>query len=65
VPTYEPTQYRKALRRPRERGCSVYVPGEVLEQAGFGPDEPPPLYRMWAGRKGSRGMVQFYREESP
>jgi hypothetical protein len=45
------------------RGCTLDIPGEVLRQAGFGPDEPPPYYRVWAGRKGSRVMVQFYREK--
>jgi hypothetical protein len=42
----------------------VYVPQELLLQAGFGPDDPPPYYRLWAGRKGSRVMVQLYREAS-
>lgn len=42
----------------------MYVPGEILAQAGFGPDDPPPFYRLWAGRKGSRVMVQLYREAS-
>jgi hypothetical protein len=64
MPAYDPTKRQRSLRRRRERGCTVYVPGEILQQAGFGPDDPPPFYRLWAGRKGSKVMVQFYREAS-
>lgn len=47
----------------------MYVPGEVLEAAGFSPDEPPPFYRLWPGKprshkSGGRVMVQLYREAS-
>ena len=58
---HDPAARRRSLRQARQRGCSVYVPAEVLEAAGIDPDGPPPYYRTWAGRKGSV-MVQLYRE---
>ena len=47
------------------RGCTLDIPGEVLEQAGFSRDDPPPYYRLWASRvrKGAVG-IQLYREAS-
>jgi len=64
--TYDPTRKRRSLRRRRETGCTVYIDGETLAHAGFTADEPPPLYRTWAGRNpnrsGGRVMVQLYRE---
>jgi hypothetical protein len=42
-----------------------HTPAEVLENAGFDPDGPPPFYRTWASRK-SKGAVyvQLYEEEA-
>lgn len=69
MPNYDPTKRQRSLRRRRERGCTVYVPSEILEAAGFSPDEPPPFYRLWPGKprshkSGGRVMVQLYREAS-
>lgn len=64
MPSYDPTRRVRSRRAGRMRGCTLDIPGEVLKQAGFSPDEPPPFYRMWAGRKPNRVMVQLYREAS-
>lgn len=54
---------RKALRKGRESGCSIYIPGELLERIGFAdsPRDRPIYYRTWAGRKGTV-LVQLYTE---
>jgi len=39
----------------------VYIPAEQLLAAGFEPDEPPPYFRTWNGRKRTI-LVQLYRE---
>jgi hypothetical protein len=52
---------RKSARKQRETGCSLYLPGEVLEALGFKPAEPPPYYRVWPGRRRTV-IVQLYRE---
>lgn len=59
---HDPSRKRRALRKARERGCSVYIPAEVLEHAGMADGEAP-LYRTWASRT-RRGavMIQLYRE---
>jgi hypothetical protein len=61
MPTYDPTKKRKSRRSGRDKGCLTYIPAEVLENAGFDPDGPPPFYRTWASRR-SKGsiMVQLY-----
>lgn len=53
---------RRSVRKGRETGCWVYIPGEQLERAGFAAerDAPPPWYRSWDGRKGTV-LVQLYR----
>lgn len=62
---YDSGQRRRGLRRRAETGISVYIPGEVLESAGFEPGAPPPWYRL-AGykrsRNGSTVIVSLYRE---
>lgn len=52
---------RRAVRKGRERGCSLYIPAEQLERAGIDPHGPPPFYRSWDGRKGTV-LIQFYKE---
>lgn len=54
---------RKALRKGREGGCSVYIPLELLQRIGFAdsPRDRPVYYRTWAGRKGTV-LVQLYTE---
>lgn len=52
---------RRALRKGRETGCSVYIAGEALARAGFAPSDPPPFYRVWGGKRG-RYVVVLYRE---
>jgi hypothetical protein len=48
---HDAAQRRKASRKGRERGCSLYIAAEELQAAGIDPQSPPPLYRVWAGRK--------------
>lgn len=62
---YDPAARNKATRRPRETGCSVYIPADVLRAAGFDPEGPPPFYRV-VGHRRSRNagsvIVSLYRE---
>ena len=50
--SYDPGRRRRGVRRGRERGCWVYIPGAELEKAGYRPDEAPPFYRGWGGIRG-------------
>jgi hypothetical protein len=62
---YDSGLRRRGRRRATETGIAVYIPGEVLEAAGFARDDPPPWYRL-AGHKRSRNgstvIVSLYRE---
>jgi len=58
---YDSARRRRSVRKGRERGCWVYVPGEELEKASIPPADPPPYYRLWP-RKRATVLVQFYRE---
>jgi len=60
MPSYDFAVRRRAVRKGRERGCWVYVPGEELAKVGRLDPEAPPLYRVWAGRSGSV-VVTFYK----
>jgi hypothetical protein len=61
MPMHDRAAGRLATRSARETGCRVYVPGEVLQEAGIGPDEWPLRYRFWAGQRG-RIILQLERE---
>jgi hypothetical protein len=54
---------RRAVRRGRETGCWVYIPGEQLDRCGIPAErgQPPPFYRTWDGRKRTV-LVQLYEE---
>lgn len=52
---------RRALRKGREAGCSVYIPGELLEKAGYTKADPAPYYRVWGGKRG-RFVIVLYPE---
>jgi hypothetical protein len=58
---YDSAARRRAARRPRERGCSVYIPAEELVAAGIDPTGPVPFYRVW-GRSRGTVLVRLYRE---
>lgn len=58
---HDPAARRITVRRGREKGCWLYVPVEVLERVGWSPDDPPPYYRTWPGRKHTV-LVQLYKE---
>jgi len=58
---YDAAARRRAQRRGRERGCSVYIPAEELVKAGIDPDGPVPFYRTWGTSRGGV-MVRLYRE---
>jgi hypothetical protein len=65
MPTYDPTRKRKSRRGGRDKGCLTYIPAEVLADAGFDPDGPPPFYRTWASRKRKGAvLLQLYAEAS-
>ncbi len=52
---------RKATRAAREKGCSIYIPAEILRVAGIDPEGPTPYYRTWAAKRGSV-LIRLYRE---
>lgn len=58
---YDQGARRRTQRRGRERGCWVYIPAAELVAAGVSPDDEPPWYRLWSGRRG-RFIVTLYRE---
>jgi len=53
---------RRATRGGRRRGCYVYISAELLAEAGFAADEPPPWFRIWAAKGRPRFVVNLYRE---
>ena len=57
---YDHAARRRGVRKGRERGCWVYIPGEALREAGVSTEAPPPYYRLWPS--GRRFLVQLYRE---
>jgi hypothetical protein len=60
----DPGQRRRALRKGRERGCSVYIDAETLAALGIDPSGPAPFYRTWPGPRRTHPtvLVQLYRE---
>lgn len=59
---YDAAMRRRAIRKQREKGCSVYIPAEVLIAAGIDPDGPVPWYRTWPAPGRPRVIVNLYRE---
>lgn len=57
---YDSAERRLAVRKGRERGCSVYIAAEELLKTGIPLDGEPPAYRVWAGARG-RVVIQLYR----
>lgn len=53
---------RRALRKQREKGCSIYIAAEQLQAAGVDPNGPAPFYRVWAGERG-RFIVTLYGDK--
>lgn len=55
---------RRARRVGRQKGCSVYIPAEVLEAVGIDTNGPPPWFRTWAGPKRTSPtvLVKLYLE---
>lgn len=49
---------RRAVRKGRERGCSVYIPAELLQASPLA-DTWPIFYRVWGGQRG-RFVVTLY-----
>ena len=63
---YDPGVPRRGVRRGRERGCWVYIPAEVLREAGLPLDDPPPTYRLQGRRRSAHGhtvFVNLYSDE--
>jgi hypothetical protein len=58
---YDRARRRRAQRKGRERGRSLYIPEDELKQVF--PDGIPEqvYYRTWADRRGGV-LVRFYRE---
>lgn len=61
---HDHAQRRRAVRKGRERGCSVYIPFEQFVKTGMPLDGPPPDYRVWGSSRG-RVVVQLYRPVAP
>ena len=62
---HDSAERRRALRKQREGGCSIYIPQEVLEAVGIDPHGPPPFYRTWPGprRTSPTVLVKLYGEK--
>lgn len=61
---YDPALRRRGVRKPRETGCWVYIPGVELDAAGFAGDSPP-WYRTLGYRRSRNAgsvIVSLYRE---
>ena len=62
--SYDPGLRKRALRAGRQRGRRVYIPAEVLIDAGFDPEQP--VYYRVTGHRRSRNagsvIVSLYRE---
>jgi hypothetical protein len=62
---YDAGARRRGVQRAGESGFWCYIPGDVLRDAGFAPDEPRPWYRL-VGHRRSRNagtvLVSLYRE---
>lgn len=62
--TYDPGRRCYAQRAGRQRGRRVYIPAEVLAEAGFEQDEPV-YYRVHGYKRSARAgtvLVSLYRE---
>ena len=57
---YDPVRRRKGVRKGRETGVWIYVPGEELAKVGYSKDDPPPFYRVWTRSKTL--LIGLYRE---
>jgi hypothetical protein len=56
---------KRAGRRRRERGCTVYIDAEQLSRAGFPLDHDPPYYTARGYQRSKNGhsvIVSLYRE---
>lgn len=49
---YDAHARRRATRKQRERGCSIYIAAEELQRAGWPLDGPAPWYRVWGSSRG-------------
>lgn len=61
---YDPAARKKAQRRRAYRGVSVYIPAEVIRDAGYDPDEPI-FYRLNGYQRSAKAgsvIVSLYRE---
>lgn len=63
---YDRANWRQSIRRPRERGCWVYIPRDELQAAGIPTDAAPPLYRLagMQSRKSSPRVIVNLSEAS-
>jgi len=61
---HDAAERRKASRKGRERGCSLYIAAEELAAAGIDPYSDPPLFKVWPSRKGSL-LIQLYKPPAP
>lgn len=55
----DPGLRKQSTRSGRARGCYIYIDAGTLQRAGIEPGDSPPLYRLWAGRRGSL-LVTLY-----
>ena len=60
-PGYDSVRRRRSVRSGRERGCWVYIPAEILAEAGVDPEIGRPWYRVWTGRK-HNALIRLYNE---
>lgn len=56
----DPARRRRGARAGRQKGCSIYIPGEQLRAAGIDPNGPAPYYRTWPDERGGI-VVRLYK----
>lgn len=61
---YDPAARKRAQRPKRYRGVNVYIPAEVIRDAGYDPDAPI-FYRLNGYQRSAKAgsvIVSLYRE---
>jgi hypothetical protein len=62
VHRHDPARRRRSTRAGRQKGCFIYIPAQVLQDARIDPEGPTPYYRTWPSKGGSV-LVRLYRDE--
>ena len=56
---FDQGEWKQALRKQRERGCSIYISAEQLAAMGIDPHGPAPQYRVWGSQDRPRAVISL------